>query len=221
MDKIHLCIKNINEKIEKDEFNKAFEFLLSFLNNEQNKNIKDKSIIEILILITQEIIQSEKIEEQQKKILSSKIYLLLEGKNIYTNAFLQNEHDYNMCDYLKNEIFENFVKKKKKLKVLQEYAPKFYMKGDKREFNQKLEMKNLKKKNRKIKKKLEKELQVETDLMQEKNKNKHGYFVNQKKKVLNQTMNELQKQQKIIERENTSVVKHHRIKKVKKRKAGN
>ena len=95
------------------------------------------------------------------------------------------------------------------------------MKGDTREFNKKIEDKKMKDKTRKLKKKLMKELEIEKNLMLDKNKQKNDFFVNQSKKRMNRVMNELQQQKKFIERENTSVVRRHRIKKKGKRKAGN
>ena len=223
MEKISEYIKSVYIKISKKLFESAFVNLEKILNMEEIKKNKQKEIIEILVLLAQDLIKKSGInstDEKSKKIIS-KLYIIMEYHKMYLNPIFQDNFCYQKSEDLKKEIFRKFKEKKKKAKSITQNAPKFYMKGDKREFNQKIEKKKLKDRTRKIKKKLIKELQIETNLMLDKNRQKNDFYLNQNKKKMNRVMNELQQQKKAIERENTSSVRHHRIKKKGKRMAGN
>lgn len=127
----------------------------------------------------------------------------------------------NVYDELESAIMSEFNTKRDPVKQIEQLAPRFYTKEDKREFNQKEEMKKLKEKRRKLKKKLVSEITSETHLKLSARGQKEKKNHEDKTKKINRLANELQQQKKLIEKENTSLAKVKRIKKKGTRKAGN
>ena len=196
-----------------------------FLSKHKDTLKKSLSSLEALVLLFNQL-QSIKArnnvpEPPNKACVATLAELLREKNKVWPELALFNDP---LCKRLHEELsancFADFASRAEAPKTIPQLAPKFYDAKDERSFNKKFETKKLKEKQRRLKKKVTNEIIEETNYLLDKESKKQRASEISRKKKMRRIMGELQAQSKIVEKENTSLVKIRRIKKKGKRMAG-
>ena len=210
--------------LDEETLDKIIHSLLAYLTKHKDRLKDNFNELESFVLLSSNYLTHDslnKLTAKHEKLVITLSEELKKKNKIWPELSLVNNP---VCQKNYKELITScltlFATVKEAPKVITQLAPRFYDSADKRQFNRKFEDQKLKDKQKRLRKKIANEIAEETDLLLNKEKRKQDQINFQKNKKMKRVMNDLYKQKREIERENTSNVHIKRIKKKRKRQAG-